>query len=95
MSSFQDLDETRSQKLWGRSPEDFRAVGVVLQDRESLFYATCLKVINIVNEINPILENTTFSVLSVILINLMVQMKNSKKKFKIEKIKNTFNAEIW
>ena len=79
MSSFQDLDETRSQKLWGRSPEDFRAVGVELQDRESLFYATCLKVINIVNEINPILENTTFSVLSVILINLWCKWRIQKK----------------
>ena len=28
MSSFQDVDETRSQKPWGRSPEEYRAVGV-------------------------------------------------------------------
>ena len=38
MSSFQDLDKTRHIKSpWGRSPEEFRAVGVELQDRESLF----------------------------------------------------------
>ena len=28
MSSFQDLDETRSLQPWVKSPEEFRAVGV-------------------------------------------------------------------
>ena len=75
MSSFQDLDETRSQYPWGRSQEEFRAVCVELQDRESLFcrlretpLGFFLRVI--VKEFHPNLEKTKSSVLSVILINL-------------------------
>ena len=55
----------------------FRTVGVELQDRESLFLREtplgfCLRVI--VNEFHPNLEKTTSSVLSVILINLCLEV---------------------
>ena len=54
MSSFQDLDETLSQEPWGRTPKEFRAVSVELQDRESLFYADCAKFLRvIVNVFHP------------------------------------------
>ena len=43
MSPFQTLDETRTQKPLNRSPKEFRAVSVELQDRESVFYADCAK----------------------------------------------------
>ena len=40
MSSFQEFNETRSP--WGRSQEEFCAVGVELKDRESLLYSSGL-----------------------------------------------------
>ena len=45
MSYFQNLHKSRSQYPWGRSTEEFRAVGVELQDRKSLFYADCAKLL--------------------------------------------------
>ena len=77
MSFFQDLDETRSPQLpWGRSPEEFRAVGKELLDRESLFYADCTQFLwasvsgLLWTRFHPNLEKTTSSVRYSSLINL-------------------------